>query len=118
LHQFIPSFVSRDAIGSHALQVRSVLEEMGLRSEFYVRDASPDRAGISHPYDRYRPRPGDWMLYQFSTGSVMADWLLGRPEPKILNYHNVTPASLLERWSPGFPTRWLRAAGNWRSSPR
>lgn len=100
VHQFIPSFVPRDAIGSHALQVRSVLQELGLRSEFYVADAAPELASLAHPYDGYRGRPGDWILYQASTGSKVGDWLLARPEPKIVNYHNVTPAATFERWEP------------------
>ena len=100
VHQLIPSFVARDAIGTHALQVQSVLREMGLRSEFYVADASPEHVGISHPYESYRGGSGEWLLYQASTGHRMAEWLLGRPEPKIVNYHNVTPPAVLEVWEP------------------
>lgn len=100
VHQFVPSFVPRDAIGGHVLQVRSVLEEMGLRSDLYVDDADPSVRDMTRPFDSYRPRGGEWLLYQASTGSRVADWLLGRPEPQLLNYHNVTPASLLERWDP------------------
>ena len=100
VHQFIPSFVPRDAIGAHSLQARAVLRGMGIRSEFYVADAGPELASLARPYDSYRPRPGDWILYQASTGSKLADWVLGRPEPKILNYHNVTPAATFERWEP------------------
>jgi glycosyltransferase involved in cell wall biosynthesis len=101
VHQFIPSFVGRDAIGGHVLQVQSVLRGMGLSSELYVSDASPEHAGISRPYDSYRARPGDWMLYQASTGHRMADWLLEQTPPLLVNYHNVTPPGLLERWEPG-----------------
>jgi len=100
VHQFIPSFVTRDAIGFHAMQVHSVLRDMGLRSEFYVRDASAERQHLVRPYESYRSRPGEWLLYQASTGSVMGEWLLGRPEPKLVNYHNVTPASFFEAWEP------------------
>ena len=101
VHQFIPSFVGRDAIGGHALQVQAVLRGMGLRSELYVADASPDHAAISRPYDRYRGRPGEWILYQASTGHRMAEWLLEQSQPLMVNYHNVTPPGLLEGWEPG-----------------
>ncbi|HZT67894.1 MAG TPA: glycosyltransferase family 4 protein [Acidimicrobiales bacterium] len=100
VHQFIPSFVSRDAIGAHTLQVRSVLQEMGLRSEVFAENTSPDLEPHSRPYESYRPKPGDWLLYQASTGSKVAEYLLGRPEPQIVNYHNVTPASTFGRWEP------------------
>lgn len=101
MHQFIPSFVARDAIGGHALQVQSVLRGMGLSSDVYVANASSEHAAISRPYDSYRPRPGDWMLYQASTGHRMADWLLEQTPPLLVNYHNVTPPALLETWEPG-----------------
>ena len=101
VHQFIPSFVGRDAIGAHALQVQAVLRGMGLASELYVADASPEHTSISRPYDTYRARPGDWILYQASTGHRMADRLLEQPQPLLVNYHNVTPPSLLESWEPG-----------------
>lgn len=100
LHQVVPSFVARDAIGNHSRQVQSVLREMGLESEIYVDDAGPEYASVCHQYDHYRPKPGTWLMYQASTGSRLADWFAQRPEPKLVNYHNVTPPELLERWEP------------------
>jgi len=39
-------------------------------------------------------------MYQASTGSAMADWLLEHHPAEIVNYHNVTPAQLMVRWEP------------------
>ena len=100
VHQFIPSFVPRDAIGAHALQVQSVLRELGLGSELYVIDSAPEFKEISKPLDRYRSRAGEWVMYQASTGSAMADWLIEHHPAELVNYHNVTPASLMARWEP------------------
>lgn len=100
VHQVVPSLVRWDAIGNHSLQVQTVLQEMGLRSEIYVNDAGPEYASRALPYDRYRGAPGTWLLYQASTGSRLASWFAERPEPKLVNYHNVTPASFFERWEP------------------
>ena len=36
-----------------------------------------------------------WLLYQSSIGSPVYDILATRPEPKLVNYHNITPAHLL-----------------------
>ncbi|MGH9207532.1 MAG: glycosyltransferase family 4 protein, partial [Acidimicrobiales bacterium] len=33
-------------------------------------------------------------------GSPMADFVMEQPEPKILNYHNITPAKFLMGWEP------------------
>ena len=41
-----------------------------------------------------------WLLYQCSTGSPVAEWLLRRPEPKLSNYHNITPAAFFAPWEP------------------
>ena len=100
VHQVIPSLVRWDAIGNHALQVQTILQEMGLRSEIYANDVGPAYASRAHLYDRYRGAPGTWLMYQASTGSRLGPWFAERSEPKLVNYHNITPASFFERWEP------------------
>jgi glycosyltransferase involved in cell wall biosynthesis len=100
VHQLVPSFAPRDAIGNHTLQVQDVLRGMGLVSEIYVADARPEVASLSRPYGELGSTSDTWLLYQSSTGSPMADWLLDRPEPKLVNYHNITPAELFAPWEP------------------
>src|SRR6202044_2380752 len=41
-----------------------------------------------------------WLLYQASIGSPVYDILAARSEPKLVNYHNITPAHLLRDWEP------------------
>ena len=103
VHQFIPSFVARDAQGAHVAQVQRVLRGMGYASDIYSGDVDPAAGVEARPYRsfaRQRHSPRTWILYQLSTGSAMAHWVLQRPEPKIVNYHNITPRQLLSRWSP------------------
>ncbi|MHB1923571.1 MAG: glycosyltransferase [Acidimicrobiales bacterium] len=100
VHQVIPSLVRWDAIGNHSLQVQSILRDMGLESEIYVNDVGPEYAGRAHFFDRYRAQTGAWLMYQASTGSRLAAWFAQRPEPKLVNYHNVTPPRFFERWEP------------------
>ncbi|MEX2659875.1 MAG: glycosyltransferase family 4 protein [Acidimicrobiales bacterium] len=103
IHQLVPSFGARDAIGAHTLQVQRVLRGLGLRSEIYVGDAHREVRRSVHPYrDLEGARGGEptWLLYQCSTGSPVADWLLHRPERKLSNYHNITPAPFFEPWEP------------------
>lgn len=102
IHQFVPSFAPRDAVGAHTLEVRTVLRELGLDSDIYVGEAHRDvRHSVRH-YRELGPARGapTWLLYQCSTGSPIADWLLERPEPKLSNYHNITPAPFFEPWEP------------------
>jgi len=103
VHQFVPSYTARSAIGTHTRNVTKLLRGMGLTSETYVEEARGMGAQRTRPYRHYRGRRGTeptWLLYQLSTGSAMADFLAGRPEPVVVNYHNVTPAALIEPWEP------------------
>jgi glycosyltransferase involved in cell wall biosynthesis len=100
VHQLVPSFAPRNAIGNHVLQVQDVLRGMGLRSDIYVGDAWREVAHLTKPYRELREEPGTWLLYQASTGSPIAEWLLARREPLLVNYHNITPAELFGPWEP------------------
>jgi glycosyltransferase involved in cell wall biosynthesis len=78
---------------------------MGFRSEIFVAEASAELADKARPYRQYPVSSSEssrsWLLYQCSTGNLMADFLLERREPKLVNYHNLTPPALLEGWDPG-----------------
>ncbi|MFV1992168.1 MAG: hypothetical protein ACC652_15655, partial [Acidimicrobiales bacterium] len=100
IHQFVPSFASRDAIGGHVVQVQRALRELGLDSEIYVVDARDD---VSHMASHYRRCQRDdsgetAILYHLSVGSEMVKHLLARPEPLIVDFHNITPGRFLDSW--------------------
>jgi L-malate glycosyltransferase len=102
VHQFIPSFTAGSAMGTHALEVTAALRDMGIDTHTWVGEArGVPRRDVS-PYKRFRggSDPQSFLLYQLSTGSLMADFVRQRPEPKIVNYHNVTPAEFFEPWEP------------------
>jgi glycosyltransferase involved in cell wall biosynthesis len=104
VHQFLPTFAPRDAIGTHALHVQRILRDMGLESEIYAEGIVRGTGRSARPYRSYGRRqapPGrTWLLYQLSTGSAVAEFVQARPEPKLVNYHNVTTASLFAPWEP------------------
>jgi glycosyltransferase involved in cell wall biosynthesis len=103
IHQFVPSLAPRDAIGAHAIQVRSLLRDMGFASEIFAGEAREEMAGEARPYRRFasqRDRSRSWLLYQSSIGSPVADFVAGRPESKVVNFHNVTPSAYFEAWDP------------------
>src|SRR3546814_20623525 len=39
-------------------------------------------------------------MYQLSIGNEIVDRLMARPEPLIVDYHNLTPVAQLLRWAP------------------
>ncbi len=106
LHQFIPCLVPGDAIGSHTLEVRKLLLELGIETETYV-GAVDNKIGIQTQfYEKYgtsrfaRHKPsGEILMYHSSTGCPMAKFLFDRPEPLLVNYHNITPADDFQAWN-------------------
>ena len=99
--QVIPSLASRDAIGVHTLALTDALREAGLDSEIYYGNCTPDVAARGRPVvELGRTARDRWLLYQSSIGSPVYDILAARTEPKLVNYHNITPARLLQDWEP------------------
>lgn len=104
VHQFLPTFAPRDAIGTHARHAQRILRDMGVESEIFADGLPSGGWRRARPYRSFGWRRSDrgrtWLLYQLSTGSAVAEYLHARPEPKIVNYHNVTVASLFAPWEP------------------
>jgi glycosyltransferase involved in cell wall biosynthesis len=103
VHQFVPVFAARSAIGNHVEEVARTLGAAGLTGDIWVTSAPrADRRRVRdwHQYPGRVQGEPTWILYQLSTGSPMADYLRQREEPTLINYHNVTPPSMLYPWEP------------------
>jgi glycosyltransferase involved in cell wall biosynthesis len=102
LHQFVPTF-EPGAVGSHVLELQKLARGLGWRSEIYTEHIDPEFAGRARFFRDYatEARSGDVSVYQMAIGSVVADFLLTRPEPLVLNHHNLTPIRYLNSWDPG-----------------
>ncbi len=100
VHQFVPALLPRDATGDHTLALRDAFRAAGWQSEIYVEAAHDELRDEATYFEEYpgRARPGDILLYQLGTSSPVADFLLGRHEPLVLDYHNVTPESFYAGW--------------------
>ncbi len=113
IDQVIPSLASRDAIGGHVIQLQDLLRSRGYASDIYYGNATLDRLDHGLPISRIgdHQSAGRVLLYQLSIGSGVADIFRERPERKFVNYHNITPAPLIEAWLPavGEEVRWGRA---------
>jgi glycosyltransferase involved in cell wall biosynthesis len=113
IDQVIPTLASRDAIGGHVVQLRDLLRSRGFESDIFYGNASADRFEFGFPISRLGDPPSSdrVLLYQLSIGSGVADIFRDRHERKFVNYHNITPAGLLEAWIPavGEEVRWGRS---------
>jgi glycosyltransferase involved in cell wall biosynthesis len=112
VHQLVPSFSREDAIGNHALALREILRRRWPDSWIYA-----DHFPVATMHDEIqhylwygdRARPGDVLVYHASIDTPMNAWLMGRPEPLVIVYHNVTPGRFLDPYDPFLASR-LRVA--------
>lgn len=102
IHQIVPTLSPGDAVGSHTLAVRDVLRGAGLRSDIFSDDVHPTLQREASPLDALPPSGAGnlGLLYQCSIGNEVVDRLLARPEPLVVDYHNLTPVEQLLRWAP------------------
>lgn len=105
IDQIVHILAHNDAIGTHVLYVRDVLRRAGFASDIYAGAVHPElkhesRAIEDLPLD---PAPRTWALFHHSIGSPVAEAVLKRSGPLVIDYHNITPARLVDRWAP-----WVR----------
>jgi glycosyltransferase involved in cell wall biosynthesis len=102
IDQVIPAIVEHDAVSNHTFEAQRLLREMGFGSEIYARIIGPGCDGRVQPLVNLRAAEPErqWLLYQSSIGSPAAEVFAEHPARKLLDYHNITPARLVERWLP------------------
>jgi L-malate glycosyltransferase len=99
VHQFVPT-LEPGAVGAHTLVARDVLRDAGNTSEIFASEIDPawsDRG--AHLLRDARGR-ADVIVYQMAIGSVVADAVLARDEPIVVNHHNLTPMRYIAGWQP------------------
>lgn len=94
VHQMIVGVMPQDAITEHAFTLREALRGWGYNSEIYTKGIHPALSKEVLSYTRYRPRRGDRdiLIFHYSTGSDVSDYVRSLPVHLIMLYHNVTPA--------------------------
>jgi len=105
--QFIPALLPHDAVGGHTLESRRAFREAGLAATIWARTIHHEYAGEARPYRQFgrlaaHSRQRRLLLYQAATVSHgIVEYLLDRPEPKSISYHNLTPPEFYDPFSPG-----------------
>ncbi|MGH9063212.1 MAG: glycosyltransferase family 4 protein [Acidimicrobiales bacterium] len=99
VHQLLPALLPGDAVGSHTLEVRRTLRDLGLESEIFCEAVHPQLEGEGRHFSELPPPgPRGMLVYQLAIGSVLADVVHARPGPLVVDYHNVTPAGYFRSW--------------------
>jgi FkbM family methyltransferase len=95
VHQFHPGSAAGDAITNSMLLVRRLLREMGYASEIFVEHVAPELAAELRPMSRLPEHDGYVLIVRVSLGHAGFNRIASLPAPKVLMYHNITPAELL-----------------------
>jgi L-malate glycosyltransferase len=99
LHHFVPTW-EPGAVGQHVVEMHAALRDTGIDGNVYagvVRDGLPLRARPVEQYE-HDAAPGDVLCYQHAIGSTVADAVIARREPLVVEYHNVTPHEFFDPW--------------------
>jgi L-malate glycosyltransferase len=101
VHLFVPMLHRHDAVGEHTRTLRDRLVASGIPSRIYTELPDPATREETRSYLDYDAEsvPGDVLVYQFATESAIAEWLVSRPEPLIINYHSITPPEFFGPWN-------------------
>jgi glycosyltransferase involved in cell wall biosynthesis len=82
--------------------MRDVLRQAGFESDIYSGEVHPELRHESRPVEDLplSRQAGTWILFHHSIGTTVAEAVLRRSEPLLIDYHNITPASLVDSWAP------------------
>jgi glycosyltransferase involved in cell wall biosynthesis len=115
VHQFVPVLLPHDAVGNHTLETRRALKEGGLDGRIWAVSVHPQLGRYGRPYGEFtgavRRRGRRVLLYQAaSVSGGIVDFLIKRSEPKIISYHNLTPARFYQSYEPATAAGLTEAA--------
>src|SRR5262245_42081624 len=93
INQWVPAAHRGDAIGDSARRVRNILRAMGHESDLYALTIDEGLEDDVRPFGDAAARRGDLTIFHYALPSPMTAAFASLPHARILQYHNVTPAS-------------------------
>ena len=100
INQWVPAAHRGDAIGDSARRVRELLRAQGHQSELYALTIDDDLRGDVLPFSSDGAQQGDVTIFHFALPSPMTELFAALPGRKVLQYHNITPASFFAPYDP------------------
>ncbi len=96
IHQMLPNYSYGDAIGNHTTEIQKLLRGWGYESEIYANETHK-KLTAKHYLDYLKDvTPDTWVIYHYSTGSKVNQFVLDNVDNLILMYHNITPGHFFE----------------------
>lgn len=99
IHQIMPGFMYGDALGNQAAAIRTFLRRWGYRSQVYAQFRDTRLGDPGEDYRHYRPSPDDVIIFHYSIGSPITQFVRDLPGRVLLYYHNITPAGFLRGYN-------------------
>jgi glycosyltransferase involved in cell wall biosynthesis len=100
INQWVPAAHKGDAIGDSARRVRDLLRAMGHQSEIYALTIDDDMRDEVRPFTDGAARGGAVTIFHYALPSPMTEAFAALKSGRVLQYHNVTPASYFAPYDP------------------
>ena len=101
VNQWVPAAHKGDAIGDSARRVRGLLRDMGHQSDIFALTVDDDLREDVRPFSDAASRQGDVTIFHFALPSPMTQAFRDLPRGRVLQYHNVTPATFFAPYDAG-----------------
>jgi len=100
VNQWVPAAHRGDAIGDSARRVRDLLRALGHESELYALTIDDALKTDVRPFSDPSSGCGDVTIFHYALPSPMTEAFARLPHGRVLQYHNVTPASYFAPYDP------------------
>ena len=100
VNQWVPAAHRGDAIGDSARRVRQMLRDAGHGSDLFALTMDEGLRGDVKPFADPAARSGDATIFHFALPSPMTEAFGALRGIRILQYHNITPASFFAPYDP------------------
>ena len=101
INQWVPAAHKGDAIGDSARRVRGMLRAAGHTSDLFALTIDDGLRGDVRPFDDPAAHLGDATIFHFALPSPMTSAFASLRGRRIVQYHNITPASFFAPYDAG-----------------
>jgi glycosyltransferase involved in cell wall biosynthesis len=100
INQWVPAAHRGDAIGDSARRVRQALRDAGYQSDIFALTIDEALRGDVRPFADPLARSGAITIFHFALPSPMTAEFASLRGARVLQYHNITPASFFAPYDP------------------
>ena len=100
VHHVTPTFQQHDALGQHTKELHCLVQSLNCRSCIWSSDKRRSSPARNAKRLKISDSGEDVIIYQAATGSSVLEKVIKSNAQLIVNYHNITPATYFDQWSP------------------